>query len=74
VFEVASLKHPLLFSFDSSYHSMLPPEGIDQKALQKTASTDEMFRNYLNARSLANWKFWIVSFPHANAVLLDVFI
>lgn len=38
---------------------MLPPDGIDQKALQKSASIDEMFRNYLNARSLANWKFWI---------------
>ena len=46
----------------SEYQNALPTSGVELAKQNQPETTSKMFEDYVQARVLQNWKFWIVSF------------
>ena len=50
----------------SEYQNALPTSGVELTKPSQPENTSKMFEDYIQARIMQNWKFWIVSFEFMN--------
>ena len=46
----------------SEFQNALPTSGVELVKPSQPENTSKMFEDYIQARVMQNWKFWIVSF------------